>query len=456
MTMGYSSQSGFSYVVRTEPWATLLSTLGDIKNQNKVYTRLSSLNIVVIFLRLLKFFREQPRMSNLSATIAAAAVDTCYFVVMMMFIMFGFVLFCHVSFGPQLDRLSTLYEAVNYCFAMVIGDYDFNELNAVDPVMAHFFFFFFLIIFQCVFLNIFFAIIDCFFVNTSPPPTNLKTILKPYLGNLPLLRYIQWDDDVHMEQTGKEANKKQPPSRTDASKDAKKKIDALHDAARKKGEASDPVIAKSFNELGLDAEEQFEEVLVWARDEARKYIDTYTKFKEDRQNYANVNSFIDKKRRELQADVRRDEKNAKDVERKMKYHLQLYEASAYHDLDTVSRYMLLLEHKIKRAGVKKMRLNKEMDYMRKQAELLQYSEAELDERSRNAEFAQPEDSQQAAEEKPGAEMNGVDENGGHATAMVEANVVPEGEPDGILIKDQSATRQEQRKEFVRKYENGNS
>merc|ERR1719482_698557 len=172
MTMGYSSQSGFSYVVRTEPWATLLSTLGDIKNQNKVYTRLSSLNIVVIFLRLLKFFRERPRMTNLSATIAGAAVDTCYFVMMMMFIMFGFVLFCHVSFGPQLDRLSTIYEAFNYCFGMIIGDYNFSELNAVDSLMAHFFFFFFLIIFQCVFLNIFFAIIDCFFVNTSPPPAN--------------------------------------------------------------------------------------------------------------------------------------------------------------------------------------------------------------------------------------------------------------------------------------------
>merc|ERR1719482_418026 len=249
MTMGYSSQSGFSYVVRTEPRATLLSTLGDIKNQNKVYTRISSLNIVIIFLRLLKFFREQPRMTNLSATIAGAAVDTCYFVMMMMFIMFGFVLFCHVSFGPQLDRLSTVYESFNYCFGMIIGDYNFAELNAVDSLMAHFFFFFFLIIFQCVFLNIFFAIIDCFFVNTSPPPTNLKTILKPYLGSLPLLRYIQWDDDVHMEQTGKEANKKQPPSRTDESRNARKKIDALHDAARKKGEESDPVYAKDFQTM---------------------------------------------------------------------------------------------------------------------------------------------------------------------------------------------------------------
>merc|ERR1719235_3067775 len=35
-----------------------------------------------------------------------------------------------------------------------------------------------------------------------------------------------------------------------------------------------------------------------------------------------------------------------------------------------------------------MRLNKEMDYMRRQAELLQYTEAELDERMRNAESAE--------------------------------------------------------------------
>merc|ERR1719409_1149307 len=107
---------------------------------------------------------------------------------------------------------------MNYCFSMVIGDYDFNELERVDTYMAHFFFFF-LIVFQCVFLNIFFAIIDCFFVNTSPPPSNLKRMLKPYFAPIVpgfVIRPLGgWDDDVHMEQTGKEANKKQPPSRTD-------------------------------------------------------------------------------------------------------------------------------------------------------------------------------------------------------------------------------------------------
>jgi hypothetical protein len=279
----------------------------------------------------------------------------------------------------------------------------------------------------------------------------------PYFGKyaLPYFGQWQWDKDVHMEQTGKEANKKQPPSRTDASKDAKRKIDALQDAARKKGEETDPVYAKDFLQLGLDAEEQFEEVMVWARDEARKYIDIFTKLKDERQNFANVNAFIDKQKRNMQATVRNEESRAKDVERKMKYHLQLYEASAYHDLDTVCRYMLLLEHKIKRASSKKMRLNKEMDYMRKQAELLQYTEAELDERQRNAEFAQPEDSNQAPEEKLAEDTEGA--NGHIVAAHVEANLVPEGEPDGILTKDQSVTRQEQRKDFVRKYDqNGSS
>jgi hypothetical protein len=361
MTTGFTSESGFAYEVRAGSWASLLTTLGSIRNQNKVYTRISAANIIVIFARVLKFFREQPRMTNLSQTLSAAAKDTSYFVLMLIVVMLGFVMFCHVSFGPQLDRLSTVYDSTNYCFGMIIGDYDFNELNAIDPIMAHFFFFFFLIVFQCVFLNIFFAIIDCFFVNTSPPPTNLKKVLKKYFG---FVRFIQWDDDVHMEQTGKEANKKQPPSRTDASKDARRKIDALLDAARKKGEETDPVYAKDFLQLGLDAEEQFEEVMVWARDEARKYIDVFTKMKDERQNYANVNAFIEKKKRDMQAVVRLEENRAKDTERKMKYELQLFEASAYHDLDTVCRYMLLLEHKIKRASVKKMRLNKEMDYMR--------------------------------------------------------------------------------------------
>ena len=32
------------------------------------------------------------------------ASDTAYFVLMLVVIMFGFVMFCHVSFGPQLAR----------------------------------------------------------------------------------------------------------------------------------------------------------------------------------------------------------------------------------------------------------------------------------------------------------------------------------------------------------------
>merc|ERR1719486_1472414 len=64
----------------------------------------------------------------------------------------------------------------------------------------------------------------------------------------------------------------------------------------------------------------------------------------------------------------------KDAERKMKYALQLHEKSAMQDLDTVSRYMLLLEHKIQRKSLKRMRMVKEKEFLKTQAELLQYTE----------------------------------------------------------------------------------
>merc|ERR1719265_1053283 len=97
-------------------WSTFIKSMSDVSDQVKIYTQLSSLNVVVIFLRLLKFFRENARMANVSATLAAAAEDTLYFVLMLIIVLVGFLMFGHVSFGPSLVPMSTPEKSMNYCF----------------------------------------------------------------------------------------------------------------------------------------------------------------------------------------------------------------------------------------------------------------------------------------------------------------------------------------------------
>jgi hypothetical protein len=199
--------------------------------------------------------------------------------------------------------------------------------------------------------------------------------------------------------------------------------------------------------LGIEGSEQFEEVMVWARDEARKYVEKFTRLKEERANSGNEMVFLDTKKRQMERAWREEEKLCREAERKMKYAVQLYEASATKDLETVCSYMLTLEHKIKRTNLKKMRLTKELEFMRKQAELLHFTEAEVEERLRALDFAGMED-RKRVEAEDAVEV--VAELQGDSSAQFADNTinVPPDDPDAALAKGQSASRLKERQEFA--------
>merc|ERR1719478_1032926 len=115
----------------------------------------------------------------------------------------------------------------------------------------------------------------------------------------------------------------------------------------------------------------------------------------------------------------------KDAERKMKYALQLHEKSAMQDLDTVSRYMLLLEHKIQRKSLKRMRMVKEKEFLKTQAELLQYTEEELEERVRAADFTALEQGHSPAED---IALEEAEADAAEQAAAAAGNNPPEIEP----------------------------
>lgn len=425
-----------------------MTLIGSMAASMKTYVRLSSCNVIIIFLRSLKFFRESPRMNKLSQTLSLAAVDITWFVVMLFIVMGGFVCFSYVSFGHQIQGLSTIGGSVRYCFEMIIGEFDFWPIYAVDPVMAHFFFFFFILIFNCIFVNIFFAIIDCFFITSTPPPINWKAKLKPVLGSIPVFSLIQWDDDINMEEGQNAKATQEVPSRTDAAKKARVEIERLRREANKSGGTGGFVRCDDITEIGVDADEKFGEVVVWARDVTRKFVNQFQKFKEEKNTFPSEQEFVQKKRKELHRLFMEEEQRMKDSERRMKYALLLHERSAMSDLDTVCRYMLLLEHKIQRKSLKMMRLTKEKDFLKKQAELLQYSEAELEERLRAADFtALEEGGHDRAMDAVEDDLEALQDAKEHDQEAA-GNEPPEGEPDGLMAKDQSEIKKKQRKDFM--------
>jgi len=91
------------------------------------------LKLIAYFLILLSFFRlicymsVHPRISVLSTTIAAAADNMLHFFVAFGFIFMTLAWLALWSFGPDKVLFSTLGEAVNTCFHMILGDFVFEE-----------------------------------------------------------------------------------------------------------------------------------------------------------------------------------------------------------------------------------------------------------------------------------------------------------------------------------------
>merc|ERR1719487_2574423 len=100
--------------------------------QRKMYQTLSTLNLLIIFVRPLKFLRNDPRMAKLNQTFWLATGDIAWFNIMLSIFFMGFVLFAHVIFGIQLQTLSDIMGAMVYCFKFLIGSFDFWELWAVS------------------------------------------------------------------------------------------------------------------------------------------------------------------------------------------------------------------------------------------------------------------------------------------------------------------------------------
>lgn len=360
-------------------FSDFVTFIADLGASNKLYVRLSSVNVLVIFLRLLKFFRENPRMNKLFQTLWDAKTDIFWFTVMLFIIMFGFVMFAYVSFGGQIAALQDILASVQYCFEFQLGNFNFWELYAVDQLMAVIFFFPYLILFYCVFMNIFFAIIDRYFVTATPPPVNIKRRLKPIFGRI--CRCIQWDEDYVMEDDPNQAKKMGPPSRKERVQETAMKIEDMRTKAAGLGaDAIAPKKSRTLNEV-CEMDERMTEVIHWGRDEAKKFIEKYQRLLQKKQESST------KEERFIQTEVmgsvlhelEQEEKNMEQAKRQVRYALLVHEKMTAADQEMLAKYILLLEYKIQKKMVEQHALEAEVSHLRFEAELMRFTEEQLKE-----------------------------------------------------------------------------
>eukprot|EP00359_Climacostomum_virens_P003536 CAMPEP_0204911568 /NCGR_PEP_ID=MMETSP1397-20131031/9877_1 /ASSEMBLY_ACC=CAM_ASM_000891 /TAXON_ID=49980 /ORGANISM="Climacostomum Climacostomum virens, Strain Stock W-24" /LENGTH=1318 /DNA_ID=CAMNT_0052082157 /DNA_START=2525 /DNA_END=6481 /DNA_ORIENTATION=- len=126
----------------------------------KYYLDLSSLNLLLIFLRLLKYMQMSKSLYFLQNTISEALVDIYFFIIMLVDLMLGFVFMGYLAFGTHAQSFSTITLALITSFEMIIGDFDYDEMAAANPEIAPVYFIIYLLLFVFVLLNIFIAILE--------------------------------------------------------------------------------------------------------------------------------------------------------------------------------------------------------------------------------------------------------------------------------------------------------
>mmetsp|Transcript_67888 Transcript_67888/g.155767 ORF Transcript_67888/g.155767 Transcript_67888/m.155767 type:complete len:1585 (+) Transcript_67888:167-4921(+) len=370
-----------------------LQYMADIAGSNNLYVRLSSINVLVIFLRLLKFFRTNPRMNKLNQTLYTASTDIFAFTVIFFLALVAFMAFAFVAFGSRVEQLSTIFGALRYCFEFALGQFDYGPLQAADSLMAPVFFFPYLILFACMFLNIFFAIIDRFFVTATPPPINWKKKLKPwvqwwykYLEGLHFPK-IEWDEEFSMEEDPHGQKKSGPPSRRTQSTQSAEAIRKLNEEGSS-GKNQDAKLASSIRDILLftgpeDADKLLDDSLIeveqWARDEAKAFVELYEKQKQKKNEARTEQQFIktlmedvENRRKQIELQTKRDE-------HKVWYSLLVYEDLQKRNQLTLSKYVLTLESKIRRKLQSLSALKLETQFLEKEIEELRCETEERDE-----------------------------------------------------------------------------
>ncbi|RHY30105.1 hypothetical protein DYB32_004605 [Aphanomyces invadans] len=113
-------------------------------------------SVAIVF----KYLRLNTRLNMLWTTLRLAAKDLIAFVVIFVFIFFGYAVMGFLLFGTHVREYRSLTGSLASCFQMLLGAFDFTTLSEANPVMSGLFFFSFMIFVFLIVVNMFIAILS--------------------------------------------------------------------------------------------------------------------------------------------------------------------------------------------------------------------------------------------------------------------------------------------------------
>uniref|UniRef100_A0A8C4XW06 Polycystin-2 n=1 Tax=Gopherus evgoodei TaxID=1825980 RepID=A0A8C4XW06_9SAUR len=124
------------------------------------FNNIAAVTVFFVWIKLFKFVSFNRTMNQLSTTMSRCAKDVIGFAIMFFIIFLAYAQLAYLVFGTQVDDFSTFQECVFTQFRIILGDFNFTEVEEANRVLGPIyfttfvFFMFFILLVQLYFLKV--------------------------------------------------------------------------------------------------------------------------------------------------------------------------------------------------------------------------------------------------------------------------------------------------------------
>ncbi|XP_070614130.1 polycystin-2-like isoform X2 [Erythrolamprus reginae] len=124
------------------------------------FNNVAAVTMFFVWIKLFKFISFNRTMNQLSTTMSRCAKDVLGFAIMFFIIFLAYAQLAYLVFGTQVNDFSTFQDSVFTQFRILMGDFDFTEMEEANGILGSVYFTSFVFFMLFLLLNMFLAIIN--------------------------------------------------------------------------------------------------------------------------------------------------------------------------------------------------------------------------------------------------------------------------------------------------------
>jgi len=133
--------------------ACLSESYADVADKFASFQLNNAFLVLIHMIWILKYMRHK-RLAVVRDTIYTSGDELGHFLIVFFIIYFGFVFMATLFFGEALEEYSTFGQSFNSCFQILLGAFDYTELETAYPLGAVLFFWSFILVCSFILFNI--------------------------------------------------------------------------------------------------------------------------------------------------------------------------------------------------------------------------------------------------------------------------------------------------------------